>query len=145
MTKHMRFVPSLLWLGTLYLATAVTAPMAVLPKMPPNPTPAEFRRVVYTFELWHFAAHALAFAVGAGLLFYAIYSDRAAVSSPKALLWNVFMPMVLIGLGLEVLQALIRMSIDLQNAAVDLIADGSGAVGVLWLMSTRHIISPGKV
>jgi hypothetical protein len=139
--RHARFVPSLLWLGTLYLFTAITAPMAVAPKLPPNPTPAEFRRMVYTFELWHFAAHALAFAIGAALLFYAM----TATQSPKAIIWAVFVPIMLVGLGLEILQALIRLNIDLQNAAVDLIADGFGTGVALWWLSTRRIIGHEEV
>jgi VanZ family protein len=108
----MRRLASILWMAALYVATLINEMFRVGPED------------LLLFEAQQIIVHTVSYAVQAWLI-------ASAVNAPATALIGLA---VVIGLGQEVLQSLVRGFILPLGSLVDLIVDGAGAALGLWLL-----------
>lgn len=118
-----------LWVITLYIVTAVTTLVDVLP-VPPQ-----------LIEVRNIAVHFSAYAVLGALLGWAVGEPGQRFSSGE---WAVLLvTALLLGLGQETLQTVLRDRIYPLNSLFDLFVDVCGVAAGLLLVS--HARRPGQV
>ncbi|HEC21926.1 MAG TPA: hypothetical protein ENI95_03300 [Chloroflexi bacterium] len=114
-----RYLPALLWLSAMYTLTALTADL--------NPSPEGGIELVL-YEGRQVTLHLAAYAIQAGLLAFAL-NGRLSLTSGVKLMGLI----LLIGLGQETIQALLRGRVLAGASAFDLGVDMAGAAVGLWL------------
>jgi hypothetical protein len=126
----LRYLPPLLWLLALYIGTAATVGL--------DPAPdALLARIL--FEARHVLMHTVAFSGQIALVAWAL-----RVESPQRRAWIGLAGLALaLGVGQEVIQALLRGQVFPVNSAFDLLVDAAGgALGLLawsWWMRQSGI------
>lgn len=127
MTRIARYLPALLWMVLVYAFIAFTA------RTGPPPPPFSLRLVLG--ELRHGVAHTLVFAVQAALIVWPLLAQGHRLTRRDVAL--VLGTALLIGIGQEVLQAVLRDRAYPISTTLDLLADVGGAALGLWWMQRR--------
>lgn len=127
MTRIARYLPALLWMVFVYAFIALTARE--------GPPPPAFGLRVVLGELRHGVAHTLVFALQAALIVWPLLAQGHRLARRDAAL--VLGTALLIGIGQEVLQAVLRGRAYPVGTTLDLLADIGGAALGLWWMQRR--------
>jgi hypothetical protein len=110
------------WLAALYLVTSLTATL----KTDIDPTLLEFRNV---------AIHATAYAIQFALVARAVFDGERRPEGPDTLI--LLGTALALGVGQEILQAMLRQHVYPVNSLLDLTVDVAGAGLGLWIAGRR--------
>ncbi|MBN1311054.1 MAG: hypothetical protein JXB30_06505 [Anaerolineae bacterium] len=137
-----RYLPAIAWTLALYMGTALTAGQAFIPATAQNATPEQIKQAWLWFELKHVILHAAAYSVLVWLLAWPYGGDWK--KKRRRFLVNLLTAILLIGLGQEAVQSIVRWQIRLTNSLVDLASNTGGAAMTLAMITAnrwRHTIS----
>jgi len=124
-----RILPAVIWLVAIYVVTVLSEGF--------DPPPTElWARVL--FELKHVAAHSFVFGVQTILIFTGL---RWGVRPSNLSLAPLVALIIVLGLGQETLQSLLRHQVTIPGSAFDLATDGTAA-----LLTARFLwFHPGRL
>ena len=130
-----KILPALTWLVLIYVVTVLAEGF--------DPPPAGFWARVL-FELQHVAAHSFVYGVQVVLIWVGL---RQSLHEPQEtpVVWRIVALIVILGLGQEVLQSLLRQQVTIFGSGFDLFVDGTAAALILQAWRTlraRDSFSP---
>lgn len=124
LTSYQRLLPALAWTVALYLVTALTSTVEILPMAPPL---IEARNIV---------THTAGYAVLAALVAWALGAPARPLTRRETT--GILALSLVLGVGQESLQTALRGEAYLLNSLFDLLVDVGGAALGLWLVRRRH-------
>lgn len=133
----LKYLPAIIWTLALYTGTTLTAGQALVPPMTQEATVEQVRIAWFWFDFQHVILHTAAYGVLAGLLALPAWDSKTRREQFSLL--AIFLVVVLIvGLGQETIQTVIRWEVRLVDSLGDLVSNLAGAALALGIMLTKR-------
>ncbi len=131
-----KYLPAIVWTLALYTGTALTAGQALAPLVAQDATIEQVRAAWFWFDFEHVILHAAAYGVLAGLLALPAWGKtRSECLSLLAILLGI---VLVVGLGQEAIQTIIRWEARVGDSLGDLASNFSGAMLTLDVVLAKR-------
>jgi hypothetical protein len=131
-----KYLPAIVWTLALYAGTTLTAGKALVPLVAQDATAEQARAAWFWFDFQHVILHAAAYGVLAGLLALPAWGRTRRARLSRLV---IFLSVVLIvGLGQEAIQTVIRWEARLADSLGDLASNFTGAALTLGVLLAKR-------